>query len=63
MHVKIDPELCTACGLCPDEVPEIFKTGADDIAEVITNDVPPELEAKVRASAEDCPGSAIIVEE
>lgn len=63
MKVRVDPDLCTACGLCPDEVPEIFKNGADDIAEVITSDVPPNLEADVRSAAEDCPGSAIIIEE
>jgi len=62
MHVKIDPDLCTACGLCPDEVPEIFRMG-DDVAEVITADVPPNLEADVKSAADDCPGSAIIVEE
>ncbi|HUX21317.1 MAG TPA: ferredoxin [Spirochaetia bacterium] len=61
MQVKIDPELCTACGLCPDEVPEVFRMG-DDVAEVINSEVPPNLEAKVRAQAEDCPGSAIIIE-
>jgi ferredoxin len=61
MQVKIDPELCTACGLCPDEVPEVFRMG-DDVAEVINPDVPPNLEAKVQSQADDCPGSAIIIE-
>lgn len=62
MKVKIDPDLCTACDLCTDDVPEVFRMG-DDTAEVITPDVPPELEDKVRSSVEDCPGSAIIIEE
>lgn len=62
MRVKIDPELCTACGLCPDEVPEIFRMG-DEVAEVITSEVPPNLEEDVRNSVDDCPGSAIIIEE
>lgn len=62
MRVRIDAELCTACGLCADEVPEVFRNGDDGIAQVINPDVPANLEARVKAQADDCPGSAIIVE-
>ena len=34
MKVKIDADLCTACGLCTDGVPQVFKMGKD-VAEVI----------------------------
>lgn len=61
MQVKIDPDLCTACDLCTDEVPEVFRMG-DDVAEVINPEVPANLEEKVKSSADDCPGSAIIIE-
>jgi ferredoxin len=61
MQVKIEADLCTACELCTDEVPEVFRMG-DDVAEVIEPEVPANLEAKVKSSAEDCPGSAIIIE-
>ena len=40
MKVKIDPDLCTACGLCTDGVPQVFKMGKDT-AEVITPEVRP----------------------
>ena len=61
MKVKIDPDLCTSCGLCSDDVPEVFSMG-DTVAVVTKPDVPANLEASVKGAAEDCPSSAIIVE-
>jgi ferredoxin len=61
MKVRIDPELCTGCGLCSDSVPDIFKMG-DDLAEVIKADVPANQEKAVKEAAEDCPAEAIIIE-
>ncbi len=61
MKVRIDPDLCTACGLCTDGVPQVFKMGKDT-AEVITPNVPANLEKAVKDSAADCPAEAIIIE-
>lgn len=61
MKVRIDPDLCTACGLCTDDVPDVFSMG-DDVAEAITSDVPAALEDAVRDAADSCPAEAIIVE-
>ena len=61
MTVKIDEELCTACGLCTDDVPEVFRMG-DDVAEVIQEDVPESHEDAVRDAADGCPSEAISVE-
>lgn len=61
MKVRIDPDLCTACGLCTDGVPQVFKMGKD-IAEVINPDVPANLEKAVKDAVSDCPAEAIIVE-
>jgi len=61
MKVKIDADLCTACGLCVDSVPDVFKMG-DDVAEVIVSDVPGNLEQDVQDAADDCPVEAILVE-
>ncbi len=61
MTVKIDKDLCTACGLCTDSVPQVFKM-AKDTAEVIAANVPANLETAVRDAASDCPAEAIIVE-
>ena len=60
MKVSIDVDLCTACGLCVDDVPEVFKMG-DDTAEVISGDVGADHEEAVKAAAEDCPVEAIQV--
>ena len=61
MTVRIDPDLCTACGLCTDSVPQVFKMGKD-VAEVINPSVPANLENAVRDATSDCPAEAIIVE-
>ncbi len=61
MKVKIDADLCTACGLCTDDVPDVFKMG-DDVAEVIVDEVPSGLEDAVKDAADSCPSEAIIVE-
>ncbi len=61
MKVKIDGDLCTACGLCVDSVPDVFKMG-DDVAEVISPDVPSNVEEDVQNAADDCPVEAISVE-
>jgi ferredoxin len=60
MKVSIDADLCTGCGVCADDVPDIFAM-SDDIAEVIQPDVPADLEDAVKEAAENCPGEAIIV--
>jgi len=61
MKVRIDPDLCTGCGLCSDSVPDVFKMG-DDIAEVIAAEVPSNLESAVQEAVDDCPAESIIVE-
>ena len=61
MKVKIDAEACTGCGLCEDSVPDIFKMG-DDIAEVLKEQIPSELEDDVQDATDNCPVEAIIIE-
>lgn len=61
MKVKIDADLCTACGLCTDDVPDVFTMG-DDVAEVVAEDVPAEFEDAVTDAADSCPSEAIIIE-
>ncbi len=62
MKVKIDKDLCTACELCVDDVPDVFDMG-DDVAVVKVDTVPADLEDDVRDAADSCPAEAIIVEE
>ena len=58
MRVKVDPDLCTACGLCEDTCPEVFEIG-DEVAEVIANPVPKDQEDCVIDAEESCPVEAI----
>jgi len=46
MKVRIE-DSCTACGICVDTCPEVFEMGGE-IAEVIVDNVPPELEETVQ---------------
>jgi ferredoxin len=61
MTVKIDADLCTACALCTDGLPQVFKMGKD-VAEVINPAVPPNLENAVKDAVADCPAEAILIE-
>ena len=60
MKVRIE-DTCTACGLCAETCPEVFKMGSE-LAEVITELVPANFEDSVLIAAEDCPVEAIITE-
>lgn len=60
MNVRIEDN-CTACGLCVDTCPDVFEMG-DEIAEVIVDEVPAELEETVQQAADECPVEAIVVE-
>ena len=59
MKVRIEDN-CTACGLCVDTCPDVFEMG-NELAEVILDTVPPELEDSVEQAADECPVEAIIV--
>jgi len=61
MKVRIDPDLCTVCMTCVNDVPEVFEMG-EDVAEVSTPNVPSEFEDAVREVADACPADAIFVE-
>jgi ferredoxin len=60
MKVRIE-DSCTACGLCVDTCPDVFEMG-DEIAEVIVDNVPPELEETAQQAVDECPVEAIVAD-
>lgn len=61
MNVEVDPNLCTACGLCLDSCPEIFDENDEGVAFVIHNPIPVELETCANDAVNECPANAILV--
>jgi Ferredoxin len=62
MRVHVDPDLCIGCGICEGDAPDVFSLASSTIAEVIMDPVVSEFEADARMAAEDCPESAINIE-
>jgi len=63
MKATVDPDLCTACGLCEEICPEVFEPDADGIAQVKVDEIPEEFEESARDAADQCPVEAIKIEE
>ncbi len=64
MRVTVDAERCHGHQMCAIAAPEVF--GSDDYGNavvLIVDDIPAELEAKVRRAEGNCPERAITIEE
>ena len=61
MKVRVDPDLCAGCGVCPELCPRIFEMDGG-LAIVILNPVPEECEKECQDAADGCPCAAIIIE-
>lgn len=59
MKVKVDPELCIACGACISLAPEVYDWGENDKAQAIAGEVPSEMEDEAKEALESCPTEAI----
>lgn len=63
MKAVVDKDLCIGCGICEGVAPEVFSLATEPYAVVIQDPVAEENYAVARQSAEDCPETAIIIEE
>jgi len=62
VKVRVDDAVCVGHGRCYVLAPEIYEDDDRGRCVVVTPDVPPELEAKARLGAENCPEQAIHIE-
>ena len=62
MKAKVDPDICIGCGLCAEICPEVFLI-EEDKAVVHVPNVPKEAEGACKHAEEDCPVTAITLEE
>lgn len=60
MKVRVE-DSCTACGICVETCPEVFRMG-ENTAEVTCDEVQPQFEDTAQQAADECPVEAIIVE-
>lgn len=56
--VTVDESLCTGCGLCASNCPEVFEIGDDNLAHVVSGDG---ANCDLKDVAEQCPVGAITV--
>jgi ferredoxin len=58
---KVDPDLCTGCGICEDICPDVFEIGDDGISHVIDPNACEDAGCCEEA-ADECPEGAITLE-
>ena len=64
MRVHVDPEKCQGHNRCYSLAPELFDVDDYGYASAIGDGtVPPELEAKAKLAAANCPEFAVIIED
>jgi ferredoxin len=63
MKAIVDSNLCEGNGMCAATVPEVFDLNEDsELARVLVDDVPTEMEESARHAASSCPRAAIRLE-
>ncbi len=63
MKPKIIADECIGDGICEEICPEVFELRDDGLAYVINEDPDSSLKDKIDESIEECPTSAIVMEE
>ncbi len=62
MKANVDEQACVGCGLCCETCPEVFEL-KDGVAIVKLTPVPKSQEKECKKATEDCPASAIRLED
>jgi ferredoxin len=58
---KVDPDLCTGCGICEDICPDVFEIADDGLSHVIDPNACEDAGCCEEA-ADECPEGAITIE-
>ncbi len=59
MKVKADFDLCEANALCTSFAPDVFELDDDDYLVLLTDEVTPENEARIKLGVAACPTAAL----
>lgn len=63
MKANVNRDDCIGCGLCVEICPEVFQMDDEEIATVIADPVPAEVEDQAKDAEDSCPTSAITIED
>ncbi len=63
MKVIVDHDECIGDGICENICPEVFEVRDDGLAYVLTFEATPEILEKIEEAIDECPTSAILMEE
>lgn len=63
MKAKVIENICIGCGACQALVPEVFEINDNGVACPIVDSISEDLKEEVINAKDNCPTSAIVVEE
>ncbi len=63
MKIKVDFDLCEANAICMKVAPEVFKVDDNDELQILNENPPEELRAKIEESVRRCPRQALALED
>lgn len=63
MKAYVDRDACIGCELCTTICPEVFEMDDEQIATVIADPVPEDVESEAEEARDSCPTSAISIED
>jgi len=63
MKAYVNPDLCNGTGLCVETCPEVFELNDEGLSTVKVNRVPADALQNCKEAADNCPFSAISIEE
>ncbi|WP_024793558.1 ferredoxin [Tomitella biformata] len=59
MKVQVDLNLCEANAICVGLAPKVFDLDDDDVLHIVVDEVPEELQKRVRMAIDRCPKAAL----